>query len=105
MKRVGLTTRFDTVLELGPGDSLGISLAALLSGTERYVGPRHRPLRRSGPNLAAFRQLVLLFQARAPIPDRHEFPRGHPPLPDHSFPHGLLSPDWLADMLDARRVR
>ena len=32
----GLTTHPDVIAELGPGDSLGIGLAALLSGANKY---------------------------------------------------------------------
>src|SRR3981081_1310518 len=37
LQRSGLPTTFKTMVELGPGDSLGIGLAALLSGVERYI--------------------------------------------------------------------
>jgi hypothetical protein len=37
LQRRGLRTTFKTIVELGPGDSLGIGLAALLSGVERYM--------------------------------------------------------------------
>jgi hypothetical protein len=37
LHRCALPTMFETTAELGPGDSLGIGLAAMLSGTERYL--------------------------------------------------------------------
>jgi hypothetical protein len=37
LHRHGLPTQFETVVELGPGDSLGVGLAALLTGAERYI--------------------------------------------------------------------
>src|ERR1700733_11905341 len=48
--------------ELGPGDSIGIGLAALLSGVERYYAldlVRYTDLRK---NLGIFDELVALFR-------------------------------------------
>src|SRR5262245_35644000 len=50
-----------TVAELGPGDSIGIGLAALLCGAEKYYAldvVRYSDLR---TNLAIFDRLVQLF--------------------------------------------
>lgn len=105
MSDVGLPTRFGTVLELGPGDSLGIGFAALLSAADRYVALDIVRYADPNLNLSIFRDLVSMFRTRAPIPDEREFPRVHPPLPDYSFPHGILFPDRLAEMLDPARLR
>lgn len=105
MNEAGLPTHFETMLELGPGDSLGIGFAALLSAADRYVGLDIVRYANPARDLAIFRELVWLFQTRAPIPDGREFPRVHPSLPDYGFPHGLLSSARLAEMLCASRVR
>ena len=72
--RSGLNARPEVVAELGPGDSLGVGLAALLSGSDRYYAfdvIRHASNAR---NLEIFRELVPLFRAREPIPGADEFP-------------------------------
>lgn len=78
------------VVELGPGDSLGIGLAALLSGADKYIGVdavRHANVER---NTAVFDELISLFSRHAPIPGDDEFPEVKPRLDDCRFPQHLL---------------
>jgi hypothetical protein len=77
------------VAELGPGDSLGIGIAALLSGAERYTGLDIMQLSKQERNLAIFDELVTLFRQRVPIPGPDEFPDVKPPLPSYEFPSGV----------------
>lgn len=92
-QRNGLCARVPRrVAELGPGDSLGIGLAALLSGAERYCGLDALPLANPQRNQAVFEELVGLFSARAPIPDDAEFPNVGPRLGCYDFPSALVPP-------------
>jgi hypothetical protein len=79
-----------TVAELGPGDSLGIGIAALLSGAEVYYGLDLLPLANSARNLAVFDELLELYRARAPIPTCDEFPEVRPALSNYAFPVQLV---------------
>ncbi|HSG27936.1 MAG TPA: hypothetical protein VLA34_05600, partial [Candidatus Krumholzibacterium sp.] len=55
-----------TLAELGPGDSIGTGLAAMLSGVDRYIGLDVVPYSHTGSNIRIFDELVGLFRARAP---------------------------------------
>jgi hypothetical protein len=66
-----------TVAELGPGDSIGVGIAALLCGAETYYGLDALPLANLSRNISVLNGLVELFQRRAPISDG----KGDPPLP------------------------
>ena len=61
----GLRKIPDTVAELGPGDSLGSGLAALLCGSERYFGLDVKSYAPTDRNRQIFDELVELFQRRA----------------------------------------
>lgn len=92
------------VAELGPGDSIGIGLAALLSGVEKYFAldvVRYSDLQ---SNLEIFDELVLLFQNRVAIPADDELPLTNPKLESYEFPHQLLSDESLSIALDPERV-
>lgn len=82
-----------SVVELGPGDSLGVGCAALLSGAESYVGldlvPRADPLH----DVHVLDELVSMFGHRAPIPDERIFPHLLPKLPSYNFPNRLFTDD------------
>jgi hypothetical protein len=87
----GLCTRAPSrVAELGPGDSIGIGLASLLCGTDRYYGLDALPLANLSRNLSVFDELVELFRARAPIPGDSEFPNVRPKLSSYDFPDALM---------------
>jgi hypothetical protein len=77
------------VAELGPGDSLGIGIAALLSGAESYTGLDLLETCNRERNLAVFEELVRLFRERAALPGPDEFPSVQPQLSSYAFPADL----------------
>src|SRR5215208_5299382 len=94
------------VVELGPGDSLGVGCAALLSGAEQYIGldivahanPEH--------DAKVLEELVELFEHHAPIPDGRVFPNLQPKLSAYGFPNRLFTDDGKRRIrLDAARLQ
>lgn len=100
----GLPTDPEVVGEIGPGDSLGTGLAALLTGASalhaldvvRYASSPH--------NEVVLDELVGLFRQRAPIPGEKELPGVFPPLQSYEFPHHILSSARLERCLAASRI-
>jgi SAM-dependent methyltransferase len=101
-----------SVLELGPGETLGTGIAALLSGAERYVAVDKVLHVRAAANLSVFWELTQMLRSRAPRPHA-----GFPPFEEHLderlFPGRILSegvleaalhPDRLARIEDALRA-
>jgi methyltransferase family protein len=100
----GIPTVHSCVAELGPGDSLGAGLAALLSGADRYVALDAKSHADPEQNLAILEELVLLFRRREPIPDDVEYPLVRPKLHDYRFPFHILPEDRLAATLSDSRI-
>ncbi len=100
----GLDTDPRSVAELGPGDSIGIGIAAVLTGVERYYAFDVVAHANTPRNLEIFDGLVELFRARADIPDASEYPRVGPKLDDYRFPDQLLSRERLRAALDPARL-
>ncbi|NOU09708.1 MAG: methyltransferase domain-containing protein [Nitrospira sp.] len=101
----GLATAPRTVVELGPGDSIGIGLMALLTGAEQYYAldaVRHAS---TDTNLLVFDGLVQLLTVQAPIPSGGEFTGILPELGDYRFPTKILSQARLAQSLEPERLR
>lgn len=92
-----------SVLELGPGDSIGTGLAALLCGVERYIGVDKVAFASNRANIAVFRELTYLLQRRAPRPVG-----GFPPfdayLDERLFPGHILGEQRLAASLAPSRL-
>jgi SAM-dependent methyltransferase len=82
------------VAELGPGLSLGIGLAALLSGAEKYYALDIAPYAKNKMNAKVFNELIQLFDKRTPIPDDNEFSTT-PLLDSYDFPHHILTETCL----------
>jgi len=85
----GLTAHPRAVAELGPGSSLGMGLAALLSGADSYHALDVVKHANVAGNLEVFEDLVTLFTERARIPGEDEFPQVRPTLPCYEFPDQL----------------
>lgn len=104
LQRSGLPTTFDSMVELGPGDSLGIGLAALLCGVERYLALDALEYIDTTRNLRVLEELIALFRDRAPIPDQAELPLVQPALPSYAFPADMLTSARLDAALDPYRL-
>ena len=92
------------VAEIGPGDSLGTSIAALLSGTEKVYALDVVRYSATKLNLDLFDELVALFQKRTSIPTQQYFPNLKPKLDDYSFPDRLFPENYLKKCLDPDRL-
>jgi hypothetical protein len=93
-----------TVLELGPGDTLGTGLASLLTGAEKYYAldvVRHSSIQRS---LVVLEELAALFRSQENIPSEKEFPRLKPVLDSYEFPSHIIASEDLARLLDEKRI-
>ena len=78
------------VAELGPGDSLGLGLAALLSGAEHYVALDVLAHTNVKVNLQVLDSLVALFRAQEDIPSDDEFPDLYPRVDARRYPREVL---------------
>jgi Methyltransferase domain len=92
------------VAELGPGDSIGIGLAALLSGAEKYFALDLVKYTEPRRDLAVFEELLRLYRNRAPLPADDEFPLLKPRLGGYEFPVRLLSAERMERALSQERV-
>ncbi len=92
LNRYGFRIKKAQIGELGPGDSIGIGLAALLSGATRYIGLDIVPFSAKADLIGIFDELVQMYFRREPIPDHDEFPRVRPKLDSYGFPNNLV--DW-----------
>lgn len=92
------------VAEVGPGDSLGIGLASLISGAERYFAldvVEHANVQK---NMEVFDCLMDLFRNRADIPGNDEFPEAKPNLDSFAFPRDILTEECLDQALKNDRI-
>lgn len=100
LEQHGFTLKQAQVGELGPGDSLGAGLAALLSGADRYIGLDVVPFSARADLEKIFDALVQMHCRKEPIPDHREFPAIRPSLASYELPHSPLDrtdfPDRIA---------
>ncbi len=99
-----LPTCYNCVAELGPGDSIGVGLTALLCGVQTYYAFDVVPHTSAALNLQILNGVAQLLRARAPIPDASEFPNLKPVLEDYSFPHHILPQERLEAGLHPDRL-
>ena len=101
----GLRAMPRSIAELGPGDSIGVGIAALLSGVDHYLGfdvVAHAETQR---NLQIMDELVVLFSTRAPTPDKEGIPPIKSYLDEDWFPSHILTPERLEQSLHPDRLR
>ncbi|RJO66482.1 MAG: methyltransferase domain-containing protein [Myxococcales bacterium] len=101
--RHGMREMPRTIAELGPGDSLGIGLAALLSGVDRYIALDVVPFAETDRNLHIFDALAELFRRRAARPSKG-WPDFDADLDQRLFPSHILTDERLAAALEPSRL-
>jgi hypothetical protein len=104
LHRAGLDTKPHTMVEIGPGDSIGMGLAALLSGVERYLALDVVEHANDDANRRVFDELLPYFQDRAPMAGDEEHPGTHPKLDSYAFPRDILTESRLAEALAPERI-
>jgi len=92
------------IAELGPGDSLGIGLAALISGCDKYFALDVVEHANAERNSRIFGELITLFENRTPIPGHDEFPKLKPYLEEYAFPADILDDNRLKHALENSRI-
>jgi len=93
----------DVVLEMGPGVSLALGVAALLSGAKKYIGADAVPLLSPGATANAASQLVQMFQARAKV-TFEGWPDFSGLLDERGFPSSAIPEETLSESLEIARV-
>jgi SAM-dependent methyltransferase len=99
----GMRTIPNTLAELGPGDSLGTGLAAMLSGTNNYYALDVIKFSDIKFNLRIFDELVTLFKVRAKRPAKG-WPDYDRYLDDNLFPSHILTNKVLEKSLNEKRI-
>jgi hypothetical protein len=89
--------------ELGPGDSLGVGLAAMLCGVQQYQALDVVRYANTQDSLRIFDELLGLFQRRAPRPAKG-WPDYDHLLDERLFPSAVLTEEHLARSLAPARV-
>jgi hypothetical protein len=99
----GFQIKGASVGELGPGDSIGVGLAALLSGGAHYIGLDRLPFSAASDLEPLFDELVQLYIRKESIPDNSEFPKIRPQLESYQFPDRAI--DWTGFSERVERIR
>ena len=100
----GLNIRLHKIAELGPGDSLGIGLCAVLCGVREYYALDAKEHANSERNKRILEELVMMLNRREELPGEEEFPFISPSLKKFSFPSHILPDEILRDALHSDRL-
>ena len=100
----GMKTFPNSVAELGPGRSLGLGLAALISGSNRYYAFDVIEQVNSKRNIAILEDLIELFHNKSDIPGEDEFPQIKPLLKSYNFPSHILTRSHINNSLRPERL-
>lgn len=105
MAQINVLNTFPKIVaELGPGDSLGVGLVALLTGSNKYFAFDIVKYASIEKNLQIFDELIALLKNKTPIPSEAEFPELKPSLPNYDFPAHILTPERLQIALQPQRI-
>ncbi len=94
----------DSMVEIGPGDSIGIGIGALLIGFSRYYGFDAHCYAKKELNIGLFHNLKKLLYSKSNIPSGNKFKNVKPYLNSYTFPINTLNDDMLQNLLSEERL-
>jgi hypothetical protein len=94
---------FKCVSEIGPGDSLGMGLMALITGAEKYYAFELKKYIAAQKNIQIFDELVKLFKKKEDIPGDDEFPMIQPKLTSYKFPDFIFKNNF-DELIEEKRL-
>lgn len=100
----GLNSNPECIAELGPGDSMGIGLAAIMSGANQYYALDLIKHFNSDINNKIFNEILKLYVNKEDIPGDKEFPKMYPKLKTYEFPDHILTVERLKASLAEGRI-
>jgi SAM-dependent methyltransferase len=101
VSRYGFRVAGSTICELGPGDTIGTGLAALLAGARRYIALDAVPYSAKADLTRMIAELAQMYAAQEPIPTHEEFPRVRPRLSAYEFPARFINTASLHERIEA----
>lgn len=103
--RNGMASVPRTLVEVGPGWSIGLGSAALLSGANKYYGLDLIQRVKKNNEIRIFDELVELFKRREPIPNEGKLSKIKPSLESYDFPNHILTGGLLRKSLNPERIK
>jgi len=100
----GMRSLPHTLAELGPGDSIGVGLAALLSGVNRYYALDVVSFSNTGFNLAIFDELAALSKARDASLSENRISRIRNAITSPGSEHDGVTIKYIAPVSDIRSI-
>ena len=99
-----LNTQPNVIIEFGPGNSIGIGLAALFSCSKKYYALDVVDRCNCKRNLQIFDEIIDLFSNREDIPNDDEFHKMAPRLKSYKFPSHILTEERLNNCFNKKRI-
>lgn len=92
------------IAEIGPANSFGIGICALLCGAEKYIALDIDDSYDSTLTTGIFEELLKLLISREPIPDDIVFPNINLRISNYDFPKDILNDELLDKSLSKDRI-
>jgi hypothetical protein len=101
----GMKKSPQTIIELGCGSSIGVGLAALLTGSNNYYAFDIRKLTKPEKNIKILDDLIKMFRNKSIIPHKEKFKEIKPYLESYNFPNQLFNRNDLINFLQEKRIK
>jgi len=100
LNKNSLETNPSVVAEFGPGESLGVGLMALLTGSKKYYALDIVKHTNAENNYKLLDKMIDLLLNKTDIPNEEEFPKLHPFLKSYNFPSKIITEQKVMNIIN-----